>query len=638
MKKIYLLLVLAIGYTTGYAQAVFTYGPYVVSKDEFMRAYNKNNSPVSDKETSVREYLELYSNFKLKVRAAEELRLDTLPQIQYDIANFRHQVEENYMSDEKGTARLLDEAFYRSQKDLHVLHFSTTVPALAADSLLAIRRMEAVYAALNANETDYRMIAEKNDVKYGDLGFLTVFSVPYEFENIIYSLKPGQASKLYRSKKSWHVFKLVEERKSAGKWKVAQILFSFPPDAGENIRASIVKKADSVYNLLQNGADFSRLAKELSDDKLTYMKGGEMPEFGTGRYRPEFEKEVFRLQSDNEITRPFSTAFGVHIVKRIAFAATPTEKESNSLQFELKQKLMQDSRINESKEAFARSVISQIGFKRSALVKDAELFRDADSIARSASPDPGIYPVSKKVIISFKKGSVSGKEWLSYVRDFKSNNEQYKGESNQEIWKRFETYSALEYYKKHLEEYNADFQYQMKEFREGNMLFEIMERNVWGKAAADSAGLKQLYEAEKSKYKWAASADVIIFSCANEKLANETLRDVKGGKYWKQITENADGAVQADSGRYELTQITDPAVLATPVNNSYSSVLKNADGTATFVKYITVYPPDQQRSFDEARGLVINDYQAILEKKWLEELRKRYPVKINEPVVKQLIN
>ena len=638
MKKIYLLLALAIGYAAGYAQTVFTYGPYAVSKDEFMRAYNKNNSPVTNKETSIREYLELYSNFKLKVRAAEELRLDTLPQIQYDIANFRHQVEENYMSDEKGTARLLDEAFYRSQKDLHVLHFSTPVPASAADSLLAIRRMDAVYAALNANETDYKLISEKNDVKFGDLGFLTVFSVPYEFENIIYALKPGQASKVYRSKKSWHVFKLAEERKSAGKWKVAQILFSFPPDAGEEIRASVLKKADSVYNLLLNGADFSRLAKELSDDKLTYMKGGEMPEFGTGRYRPEFEREVFKLTSDNEISRPFSTAFGVHIVKRIAFAATPTDKESNSLQFELKQKLMQDTRINESKEAFARSVISQIGFKRSPLVKDAELFRDADSISRSATPDPAKFPVSNKVIITYKKGSVSGKEWLGYVREFKSNPEQYKGESNQEIWKRFETYTALEYYKKHLEEYNADFRYQMKEFREGNMLFEIMERNVWGKASTDSAGLQQLYNIKKATYKWAASADVIIFSCANEKLANETLLDVKAGKYWKGLTENSDGAIQADSGRYELTQITDPSAKATPSNKSYSSVLKNSDGTATFVKYITVYPPDQQRSFDEARGLVINDYQAILEKEWLDELRKRYPVKINETVVKQLLN
>lgn len=638
MKKIYLLLALAIGYAAGYAQAVFTYGPYAVNKDEFLRAYNKNNSPVTNKETSIREYLDLYSSFKLKVKAAEELRLDTLPQIQYDIANFRHQVEENYMSDEKGTARLLDEAFYRSQKDLHVLHFSTPVPALAADSLLAIRRMEAVYAALHANETDYKLISEKNDVKYGDLGFLTVFSVPYEFENIIYALKPGQASKVYRSKKSWHIFKLVEERKSAGKWKVAQILFSFPPDAGEEIRTSILKKADSVYKLLQNGADFSRLAKEMSDDKLTYMKGGEMPEFGTGRYRPEFEKEVFKLSADNEISKPFVTAFGVHIVKRIAFAATPIDRESNSLQFELKQKLMQDPRINESKEAFARSVMNQVGFKRSPTVKDAELFRDADSIVRAVSPDPAKFPVSGKTIITFKKGSVSGKEWLGYVREFRANSEQYKGESNQEIWKRFETYAALDYYKKHLEEYNADFSYQMKEFREGNMLFEIMERNVWGKAALDSIGLQQLYNAEKSKYRWAASADVIIFSCANENLANETLRDVKAGKNWKLLTENSDGAIQADSGRYELTQITDPSAATTPLNNSYSSVLKNSDGTATFVKYITVYPPDQQRSFEEARGLVINDYQAILEKKWLDELRKRYPVKINETVVKQLLN
>jgi len=139
MKKIYLLIALACSHAAVFSQTVFTYGPHAVSKDEFLRAYNKNNSPVTDKESSLREYLDLYSNFKLKVKAAEELRLDTLPQIQYDITNFRQQVEENYMSDEKGTNKLLDEAFIRSQKDLHVLHFSIPVPANKTDSLNTYR-------------------------------------------------------------------------------------------------------------------------------------------------------------------------------------------------------------------------------------------------------------------------------------------------------------------------------------------------------------------------------------------------------------------------------------------------------------------------------------------------------------------
>jgi len=85
MKKFYLLFAMAFSYATVHAQTVFTYGNNAVSKEEFLRAYNKNNSPVTDKEKSLREYLDLYSNFKLKVKAAEELHLDTLPQIQYDI-------------------------------------------------------------------------------------------------------------------------------------------------------------------------------------------------------------------------------------------------------------------------------------------------------------------------------------------------------------------------------------------------------------------------------------------------------------------------------------------------------------------------------------------------------------------------
>ena len=640
MKKFYLLFAMAVCYASVHSQTVFTYGNNAVSKDEFLRAYNKNNSPVTDKEKSLREYLELYSNFNLKVKSAEELRLDTLPQIQYDIANFRRQVEENYMSDEKGSIKLMDEAFVRSQKDLHIVHFSITVPlGSPVDSLKAYQQITAAYEALNAGGDTYQSIAEKNAVKFGDIGFITVFSVPYEYENIIYALKPGQVSKVYRSKNAWHIFKLTEERKSIGKWKVSQILFTYPPDVSEEIKMATLKKADSVYKLLNDGADFTKIAKEYSDDKLTYMKGGEMPEFGTGKYDNEFEKEVFKLKADNDITKPFTTAYGVHIVKRIAFAPTPAEKENAGLQFELKQKLMQDDRINGAKESFAKAIVSLIGYKRSAAVKDADLYRYADSLTKSPSTaDPDKFPISNKTIATFKNGSVKGSDWLKFARDYKGNAEQYKGESNAALWDKYVSYASLEYYKKHLEEYNADFSYQMKEFKEGNMLFEIMERNVWNKAATDTVGLLNHYNANKTKYKWAASADVLIFNGTNEKMANEAMEAVKKGKSWKEIAEGSEASIQADSGRYELSQITDPAATTTATGNTYSSIIKNSDGSATFVKYITVYPADQQRSFEEARGLVINDYQNVLEMKWLEALRKKYPVKINEAVVGQMLH
>ena len=639
MKKIYLLFAMLVCISTVHSQTIFTYGNNAVGKDEFLRAYNKNNTPITDKEKSLREYLDLYSNFKLKVKAAEELHIDTLPQIQYDIENFRHQVEENYMSDEKGVARLMDEAFNRSQIDLRVIHFSAEA-SKPEDSLQAYKNISATFDALSSGDINYQSVAEKNNTRFGDLGFVTVFTVPYEYENIIYSLKPGQVSKAYRSKNAWHLFKLVEQRKSIGKWKVAQILFTYPPDAGEEIKKMVQKKADSVYMLLKNGADFTRMAKEYSDDKLTYLTGGEMPEFGTGKFDHDFENEVFKIAADGEITKPFTTPFGIHIVKRLGFTATPAEKENTTLQFELKQKILQDSRINSAKEKFAKDIIATIGYKKSTAVKNADLYRYADSVSKDASVDnTDKFPISNKAIATFKNGSLKGSDWLKFVRGYKSNTEQYKGEANPELWNKFETISSLEYYKKHLEEYNIDFRYQMKEFKEGNMLFEIMERNVWSKAAGDSVGLLNHYQANKQNYKWAASADVLIFNCSNEKAAAAAMAAVKNEKSWKEIADESEGSIQADSGRYELSQlIVDNLGKNTPGQNTYSVIIKNNDGTASFVKYINIYPADQQRNFEEARGLVINDYQNVLEKKWLEQLHKKYPIKINEAVVKQMLN
>ena len=641
MKKYYLLFVILGCSIIVHSQTVFTYGNNTVNKEEFLRAYNKNSSPVSNKEKSLREYIDLYSNFKLKVKAAEEFRLDTLPQIQYDIENFRKQVEENYMSDEKAVAGLLDEAFIRSQKDLHIIHFSIPIDAAASpeDTLKIYRNMAAAYESLAAGETNYQLVAEKNSVRFGDVGFITVFSLPYEYENIVYSLKPGQVSKLYRSKNTWHIFKLLEERKSIGRWKVAQVLFTFPPEAGEDIRKRIINKADSVYTLLKNGADFARVAKEYSDDKLTYMTGGEMPEFGTGRYNYDFENEVFKLAADGDMTRPFTTQFGIHIVKRLGFTPTPTEKDNTTLQFDLKQKILQDRRINAAKEKFANGILATIGYKKTSTVKDADLYRFADSASKDLSADnTNKFPISNKTIITFKNASLKATDWLKFVKEYKSNSEQYKGESNAELWNKFATISSMEYYKKHLEEYNAEFKYQMKEFKEGNMLFEIMERNVWSRAASDSTGLLKYYKENSKNYKWAASANVLIFNCSNEKVATEAMEAMKKGKSWKELTESSEGAIQGDSGRYELSQIViDSGRTRIPEKDMYSTIVKNTDGSATFVKYLSLYPPDQQRSFEEARGLVINDYQNVLEKNWLELLHKKYPVKINEAVVKQML-
>ncbi len=640
MKKFYLSLAMAFSIATVRSQTLITYGTNTVSKDEFLRAYNKNKTPVTDKEKSIRDYIELYTNFKLKVKAAKDLRIDTLPQLQADIDNFRRQVDENYMSDEKGLSALMDQAFSRSLRDLHTIHFSIAVPSdvQPEDTMKVYQQIQALYNDLKSGNTNYSSIAEKATAKYGDLGYITVFSLPYQYENIVYALKAGETSSPYRAKKAWHIFKVLDERPDAGKWKVAQILLAYPPDADAATKQTYQKLADSIYNLLQGGADFGALAKTYSNDKLTYMNAGEMPEFGSGKFDYSFEKTVFDLKKDGDMTKPFSTAYGIHIVKRLGFTPTVTDRSDASVQFELKQKIMQDARISEAKEKFAKDIISKIGYKRVPGVKDEDLFRFADSLALNDDPElPGKLPISNKTIISFTKSSLKGADWLKFVKEYKGNFEQYKGESNKELWDKYITISSLEYYKKHLEEYNEDFKFQMQEFKEGNMLFEVMEKNVWTKAGIDTVGLLKYYNAHKENYKWAASADVLIVNAVSEKAAQDALAALKSGKAFRQLVEEKNNEIQIDSARYELSQING-TTNSFPANaDSYSSITKNSDGTATFVKYLKLYEPNQQRSFDEARGLVINDYQNILEQKWLEELKKKYPVKVNEALVKTLI-
>ncbi|MBC7866511.1 MAG: peptidylprolyl isomerase [Gloeobacteraceae cyanobacterium ES-bin-316] len=641
MKKFYLLLVIAIGSNHAWSQTFITYGNNSISKQEFLKAYNKNKTQVEDKEKSLREYVELYSNFKLKVKAAEELRLDTLAQIQYDIRNFREQIMDNYLSDEKGIEGLSNEAFARSQKDLQVLHFSAKVnpAATPADTSKPYNAIMALYNSLKVGNSNNPAV-DVEVVKQADLGFITAFTLPYEYENIIYGLKQGEISKPYRSKNAWHIFKVTGERPNPGKWRIAQVLVAVDPGANEAAKIAAQKKADEAYNLLVNGDSFSAIAKTYSDDKLTYLAGGELPEFGTGVYTANFENEVFKLKTHGAISKPFLTEFGYHIVKRMGHTPTAASPADEALMFDIKQKVMKDSRVNAAKEKYMQDMIAKVGTKRNNQVKDADLWRYADSIVNSAPTDePRVFPISNKKVLRVKDEDLTGADWLAFVKDYKTNSAEYKQETNKQLWEKFVEVSALNYYKKHLEAYNPEFNFQMQEFKEGNMLFEIMERNVWGKAINDSVGLIKHYNTYPSNFKWAASADVLIFNCTTAKIADETMKALKKGKNWRSIAEeqSANAALQADSGRYEISQIVGANYASIPTAGTYTAIVTNIDGTATFVKYVKLYEANQQRSFEEARGLVINEYQQELEKQWLAELKKKYPVKVNEKMIPDML-
>lgn len=638
MKKFYGLILLAAIGTSAQAQNFIQYGNQSISKEEFLRAFNKNKTEEEDKENAIKEYVDLYTNFKLKVKAAEELRLDTLSQIQFDVANFRGQVIDNYLNDDKGIDRLKDEAFSRSQKDLHVLHFSIPVPA-GADTMKANKSINELYAALKSNSDDkaaFQSIFIKDaNLKSSDFGFITAFSIPYQYENIVYALKPGEVSKPYRSKSAWHIFKLKEERPNVGRWRIAQILIAVPEKSTAEMQAAAKAKAETIYKELKEGGSFQHIARDRSDDRTSNLQGGELPEFTTGTYSANFESEVFKLANDGDLSEPFQTNFGYHIVKRIAFRPTPKDKSDEIFMNDLKQKVLKDERVNAEKERFNKQVMADMGLKKTKDAKESELFRFADSLLKNPSEaQVKNYSISNKKILHFKKGAATGLDWLNYVLDSRAAGHVLP---NAELWNKFMMYAAMNYYKNNLEQYNPEFAFQMKEFKEGNMLFEIMERNVWSKASNDNEGLQNYYNTHTGNYRWAASADVLIFNCTSVKDAENTLTALKKGKNWRVLSTELNETVQADSGRYELTQIAGVNQAALPVRDSYSAIVSNVDGSSTFVKYVNVYAANQPRSFEEARGLVINDYQQQLEQDWIAQLRKKYPVKVNSAILKEII-
>jgi peptidyl-prolyl cis-trans isomerase SurA len=638
MKKLFLLNVMLFSIAFGFSQSLISYGKYTVNQAEFLRAYNKNKTTVTDKEKSIRDYVELYTNFKLKVKAAQDLKLDTSEQLKSDLDNFRHQIEENYMSDEKTFKFLMDEAFNRSQYDIHIIRYTINSDPNAepTDSMQKFLATQSVYEALKAKSTSADILASNPDAKFVDMGYATAFSIPYVYENIVFGLKPGEFSKPYRSRKAWHIFQALDKRKSAGKWKISQILFTSPPNADDATKINAKKLADSVHELLKTGADFGAMARSYSDDKLTYLSGGEMPEFSTGKFDISFESEVVKLKNDNEFSAPFNTSFGIHIIKRLSFTSTPSSKEDESFQFDLKQKLMQDDRIQLAKDKFANEILTKIGFKQSSMVSPKDLLRYVDTIMNNTE-DLDITtktPISNKVIINYTKGNIKGEDWLNYARDFKSNPEMYNEETNAEIWEKYKIATSLDYYKKNLELFNSEFANQLEEFREGNMLFEVMEKQVWSKASTDSTGLRNYYEANKKQYTWAASADVQIFNASSSDVANAALEKLNNGSDWQELVDEKQGELQSDSGRFELTQINGST---DAIPGSFSTIAKNADGSATFIKYHKQYPNGEQRNFEDAKGMVINDYQNVVEKNWIETLRKKYPVKINEALLLQLI-
>lgn len=622
MKKL-LLLPLLIFVMHLNAQTLFTYGKHSVSTQEFLNAFEKNKKLSGNDTNALAEYLGLYINFKLKVQDAKDHGFDTLPALQADLQGFKNQIENNYTYDKGELQRLLGQALARSRKDVHI----TAMYIRAGDSSKAKQAAVTLSSALQkGKQADIASLAKDGiQITNEDFGYITVFTLPYEIENIVYALNPGQYSIPYKYDEGFYIFKHVSDRPAAGKIKLAQILIAPDPE-DPNADARAHDLADSLYHVLQKGGDFAALAKEFSNDRSTYMNGGEMHEISVGKYSPVFEKHAFALKNDGDVAAPFKTSFGYHIIKRLSATPVPQSIDED-FKYQLKQQLLQDDRIESAKNKLLEAAIKKTGFtQKKADTADVFKISDTSLIKTRNIQSHGIS--AKSVLYTFNDGTkVTVQDWDNYIRISGRIIGGKLHESYALLWPDFKKESILKNYKSRLRSFDPEFASQISEFSDGNMLFEMMQRKVWMKAASDSAGLEEYYNAHQSQYIWKQSADAIIFSCNNEATARHCI-DALQKHSWREVMKQYAQEAQADSGRFEFPQL--PIKEENITEGIHDPVINRFDGTASFVKVVHIYPEHTQRSFNDARGLVIEDYQNLLEQRWIAQLKKKYPVKINQ--------
>ncbi|HEY2720204.1 MAG TPA: hypothetical protein VGI82_00680, partial [Chitinophagaceae bacterium] len=339
---------------------------------------------------------------------------------------------------------------------------------------------------------------------------------------------------------------------------------------------------------------------------------------------------------NGDISKPFLTSHGYHIVKRINLVPVITDTNNKANMDDLKVKVNSSDRMQFARNFVIEKALKQIEIKKFPY-SDQELMILSDTLLDNKHLASPVKITRNTPLFAIAGHVYTVDDYLTYAQAWRFRPDGTGEKPYKQVMDEFVHHSAEEYYRSHLEEFNSEFRGQMEEFKDGNLFFEIMQREVWGKAQNDSVALEAYYEKNKDHYIWKESADAIIFFCSDENSGKSLYELVKKNpSTWKTASNAYAEKVVSDSARYELEQI--PSGNKLPLQAGMVTMpLKNAtDGSVSFAYILKTYPANLPRNYNDAKGLVINDYQNELDKKWTAELKEKYPVKIDEKVFAQI--
>ncbi len=667
---------------------LMTIGDTKVHLSEFMYVYKKNNKDQANDPAALNNYLDLFTTFKMKVKEAEEMKLDTSAAFKNELSGYRHQVAQPYLTDRKVNDSLLMEAYTRMQEDVRATHILIRCEenALPSDTIIAWTKASIVQGLLagKANvkmindyeaklktkfkitkaspasdtmkiynmvnplrqlERKYRgklapfdevafIVSEDESAKQnrGDLGYFTAFSMVYPFETAAYKTPVGKVAGTIRTRFGYHVVKVTDRRPAYGEILVAHIMVKAPDGQAPGDSAVAYAKIMEIYGKVKAGEDFSTLAKQFSDDKPSAANGGQLPWFGLYKMPQAFEKAAFALPNNNDVSEPIKTAWGWHIIKRIDKRGIASFE---SMKNDLKTRVGRDQRAMQGRSSLIAKVKSENRFTEYPLTK-LEIYKGIDSTYYQGHWSSERLKGLNKVMFTIGATNYTQHDFAIYMEMHQTR--RAKADSKtlvDEAYKTFVEEACVAYEDSQLEIKYSDFKNLMQEYRDGILLFDLMDKKVWSKAVKDTTGLRNYYEANKTKYMWAERADATVYSCKDAATSKKLRKMLKAGKDEKTIlaTLNKDSQLNVTADH----KVWNKGENALVDGNWMAGVSADQpkDGRIIFVSTAKIIPPTP-KSLQEARGVITSDYQSQLEKEWVESLKKKYPVVINQEVLKQV--
>ncbi|MFP4556235.1 MAG: peptidylprolyl isomerase [Bacteroidales bacterium] len=626
-------------------EVLVTIGDEEVTRGEFERIYLKNNQMVADTDKkSLEEYFDLFITYKLKVVEAKNQGLHETKEFKQELNSYKKQLIQPQLVDKETEDEIIREAYERLKYEVSASHILIGVPEKATpeDTTMLYNKTLKIRERILDGEPFQEVARATSDdpsVKRngGKLGYFTAFQMVYPFESAAFNTEVGKISMPIRTRFGYHIIKVHDKRPTMGQVKTAHIMIGIPQNATEEQKAEAKDKIDSIYKEVLNNEDFSELARKNSQDPGSAKNGGELPWFGSGRMVPEFEKVAFSLEQTGETSEPFKTQFGWHIVKLLDKKTVGTFKEMYP---EIKSKVAKDERGRISRKAFVEKLKDKYNFSLDTNTLETTINIIDSSVYKGNWMLPRSY--ANNHLFEFADEIFTIKDLHEYIT---KNHNQIKNASlknipnimlNQLIEK-----VAIEHEEKQLINKNPDFNHLLKEYYDGILLFEIMDRNVWKEAANDEEGLKVFYEQNIDNYKWDKLINVKIYRSADAKTAEKAKKKAKSWRGRRLDNESFINKWFVSDGDTLLT-ITETDLLPNDSllegyenwDKSMSSISKNEDG-ASFVKYIST-KNDVPKPFDQVKGKVIADYQEFLEEKWVKSLKEKYEVKVNNKVFESI--